>query len=331
MESAQMVNNSNKNNEIVIYKAKDGHIELNVHLSKETVWLTQAQLSDLFNKNKSSISEHISKIFSDGELDKDSVVRNFRTTGKDGKIYNVNHYNLDLIISVGYRVNSKEAINFRQWATQVLKEHIIKGYTVNNKRLAEHGFTELQQTVDLLQKTLVKHEMVNDIGKETIDLINNYAKTWNILLAYDEDRLSLPVKNKITINRLEYNLALDAVQSLKKDLAKRKEASNLFGNERDKGLESILNNIEQTFDGVQLYPTIEERAAHLLYFIIKDHPFTDGNKRISCLMFLLYLNLQNISPKFNNNGLVALALLIAESDPSQKEIMIKLTVNLLIE
>lgn len=260
-----------------------------------------------------------------------SVVRNFRTTGKDGKDYNVNYYNLDVIISVGYRVNSKQAIAFRQWATSVLKEHIIKGYTTNEKRLAEQGLKELEQTVKLLHKTLVAHEHVDDIGSETIQLIISYAKTWHILLAYDEDKLKIPTTGKKTTIELDYNAAVDAIASLKSDLATRNEATQLFGNERDKGLESILSNIEQTFDNTPLYPTAEERAAHLLYFIIKDHPFTDGNKRISCLIFLLYLKLQNISIKFNQNGLVALALLIAESDPKQKNIMVKLTVNLLID
>ena len=317
--------------EVIIYKDKDGHIELNVSLSDETVWLTQAQLADLFDKNKSSISEHITKIFKDGELEENSVVRNSRTTGKDGKDYNVNYYNLDVIISVGYRVNSKQAIAFRQWATRILKEHIIKGYTTNEKRLAEQGLKELEQTVKLLHKTLVAHQHIDDIGSETIQLIISYAKTWHILLAYDEDKLKIPSTGKKTTIELDYNTAINAITSLKADLSMRKEATGLFGNERAHGLASILNNIEQTFDNEPLYPSAEERAAHLLYFIIKDHPFTDGNKRISCLMFLLYLNLQNISIKFNQNGLVALALLIAESDPRQKDIMIKLTVNLLID
>lgn len=317
--------------EVIIYKDKDGHIELNVSLSDETVWLTQAQLADLFDKNKSSISEHITKIFKDGELEENSVVRNSRTTGKDGKDYNVNYYNLDVIISVGYRVNSKQAIAFRQWATSILKEHIIKGYTTNEKRLAEQGLKELEQTVKLLHKTLVAHQHIDDIGSETIQLIISYAKTWHILLAYDEDKLKIPSTGKKTTIELDYNAAVDAIASLKSDLATRNEASQLFGNERDKGLMSILSNIEQTFDNVPLYPTAEERAAHLLYFIIKDHPFTDGNKRISCLIFLLYLKLQNIPIKFNQNGLVALALLIAESAPSQKDIMVKLTVNLLMD
>lgn len=317
--------------DIVIYKAKDGHIELNINLEHDTLWLNQQQMADLFGTKRQAITRHLKNIFKTNELQEYSVCSKMEHTALDGKKYKTNFYSLDAVISVGYRVNSSQATQFRIWATDVLKHHIIQGYSINKQRLAEHGFTELQQTVDLLQKTLVKHELVNDLGKETIELINNYAKTWNLLLAYDEDRLALPTQSKKTINKLEYNLALQAISSLKTDLAKRKEASNLFGRERDKGLESILNNIEQTFDGETLYKTIEERAAHLLYFIIKDHPFTDGNKRISCLMFLLYLQMQNIPAKFNQNGLVALALLIAESEPSQKEIMIKLTVNLLVD
>lgn len=317
--------------EVIIYKAKDGHIEIDVSITDDTVWLSLNQMAELFDRDKSVISRHLSNVFKSKELEKTSVVANFATTAEDGKTYNVDYYNLDAIISIGYRVNSKQGTAFRQWATNVLKEHIIKGYTTNEKRLAEQGLKELEQTVRLLHKTLVAHEHVDDIGSETIQLIISYAKTWHILLAYDEDKLKIPSTGKKTTIELDYNAAVDSIASLKSDLATRNEASQLFGNERDKGLMSILSNIEQTFDNVPLYPTVEERAAHLLYFIIKDHPFTDGNKRISCLIFLLYLKLQNISIKFNQNGLVALALLIAESDPKQKDIMVKLTVNLLID
>ena len=317
------------NQSIAIYKAKDGHIELKIHLENETLWLNQQQMADLFGTKRQAITRHLKNIFKSNELDEVSVCSKMEHTAADGKRYKTNYYSLDAVISVGYRVSSLQATQFRVWASEVIKNHIINGYSINKRRLAEHGLSELQQVVALLQKTLVNNKLINDIGKETIELINNYAKTWNILLAYDEDRLIIPTNFKKTINKLEYPAALNAIVALKKELAHRKEASNLFGNERDKGLESILNNIEQTFDGQLLYRTLEERAAHLLYFIIKDHPFTDGNKRISCLMFLLYLKLQNISPNFNHNGLVALALLIAESAPSQKEIMIKLTINLL--
>lgn len=317
--------------EVIIYKAKDGHIELKVSLSDETVWLPLNQLVDLFGRDKSVISRHLSNIFKNKELDRNLVVANFATTAADGKIYQVDYYNLDAIISVGYRVNSAQATQFRVWATQVLKEHLIDGHTINERRLAERGIKELQQSIDLLQKTLVKNELVNDIGVETVQLIMSYTKTWHMLLAYDEGGLKLPEQGKQSTAVLSYETAVNAVNALRTDLAARNEATTLFGNEREHGLQSILGNIEQTFDGEPLYKTIEERAAHLFYFVIKDHPFSDGNKRIGCLIFLIYLKLQNKVIKINDNGLVALALLIAESNPAQKDLMVRLVVNLLID
>jgi len=321
--------------EIVIYKAKDGQVELRVNLSEETVWLTQKQLSDLFDRNVRTISEHINNIFKEEELVEDTVIRNFRITADDGKTYDTKHYNLDAIISVGYRVKSKRGTEFRQWATSLLKEHIIKGYTLNETRLAQRGIKELQQSIDLLQKTLTRNDLVNDlvndIGIETIQLIMSYTKTWHLLLAYDEDGLKLPMHDSQSTTVLHYDSAMYAINALKADLAVRSEATALFGNEREQGFQSILGNIEQTFGGEPLYKTIEERAANLLYFIIKDHPFSDGNKRIGCLIFLLYLKMQHTVIKLNDNGLVALALLIAESEPQQKDLIIRLIVNLLTE
>ena len=266
--------------EVIIYKTQEGHIDLTVNIADDTVWLTQTQLSDLFEKNVRTISEHINNIFKEKELDEISVVRNFRITASDGKIYDTKHYNLDVIISVGYRVRSKQGTAFRQWATLILKQHLIQGYTTHEKRLAERGLNELQQTVELLQKTLVKNDLISDLGSETIQLIISYAKTWNLLLAYDEDTLKLPDTGKKAIALLDYDAVVDAISTLRSDLSTRSEATALFGNERDNGFESILHNIEQTFGGEALYKSIEEKAAHLLYFVIKDHPFTDGNKRI---------------------------------------------------
>ncbi|HKY69746.1 MAG TPA: virulence protein RhuM/Fic/DOC family protein [Gammaproteobacteria bacterium] len=317
--------------EIVIYTAKDGHVELDVSLADDTVWLSVNQMVQLFGRDKSVISRHLNNIFKIKELEKDSVVANFATTAADGKTYQVDYYNLDAILSVGYRVNSKEGVQFRKWASQVLKDHLIRGYTTYDKRLSERGLRELQQTVELLQKTLVHHELVNDLGQEAIQLILTYTKTWDLLLAYDEGKLKLPTRGKETTPRLNYQAALSAIESLKIDLSARNEATPLFGHERQAGLDSILNNIEQTFGGEALYKTAEEKAAHLLYFVIKDHPFTDGNKRIGSFMFLLYLKSQSMPIKLNDNGLVALALLVAESDPNQKEMIVRLIVNLLID
>ncbi|HHF7367631.1 TPA: type II toxin-antitoxin system death-on-curing family toxin [Legionella bozemanae] len=190
---------------------------------------------------------------------------------------------------------------------------------------------ELQQTIELLQKTLLHHELVNDLGQEAIKLIVSYAKTWDLLLAYDEEKLNIPESGKASFPKLNYQSALSAIKSLKIDLSARNEATQLFGQEREGGLSSILGNIEQTFGGQPLYKTAEEKAANLLYFIIKDHPFIDGNKRIGSFIFLLYLKSQHVRMKLNDNGLVALALLVAESDPKQKEMIIRLVVNLLID
>ena len=317
--------------EVIIYTAQDGHVQLSVNLSEETVWLSLNQMVELFGRDKSVISRHLLQIFKTEELNRESVVAKFATTAADGKTYQVEYYSLDAILSVGYRVNSKQGTAFRKWSSQVLKEHLIQGYTIYKPRLAEKGIRELQQTIELLQKTLTRNELVNDLGTETIQLILSYAKTWHLLLAYDEDKLALPKYNRESLTILNHEDAAKAICTLKTDLASRKEATPLFGQEREYAFASILNNIEQTFGGESLYKSIEEKAANLLYFIIKDHPFTDGNKRIGCFIFLLYLKLQNIPLKLNGNGLVALALLIAESEPSQKDLMIRLIVNLLVD
>lgn len=315
--------------EIVIYKAKDGHIELDVSLADETLWLSQQQMADLFGTKRQAITKHLKNIFISKELDGVSMSSILEHI-ENGKTYRTKYYSLDVVISVGYRVNSTQATQFRIWATQVLKNHLIRGYTTYEKRLAERGIKELQQSIDLLQKTLTRNQLVDEIGAQSIQLIMSYAKTWHLLLAYDEGELPLPEKGEPT-TPLNYQDAINAIQSLKSDLNARHEATDLFGNERDHGLEGILGNIEQTFGGEPLYKSAQERAANLLYFIIKDHPFTDGNKRIACLMFLLYLKLQNICIKLNENGLVALALLVAESDPAQKDMLVRLIVNLLMD
>ncbi len=317
--------------EIVIYTAKDGQVQLDINLARETLWLSQQQMADLFGTKRQAITKHLKNIFIAGELAENSVCSILERTAEDGKRYKTKFYSLDAVISVGYRVNSSKATQFRIWATDVIREHLIKGYTVYRPRLAQQGVHELQQTVELLQKTLKHHELVNDLGSEVIQLILSYAKTWSLLLAYDEARLELPQKGKQAISQLDYEMTIKAISSLRSDLFSRQEATAFFGNERDRGFESILKNIEQTFGSDPLYKTMEEKAAHLLYFIIKDHPFTDGNKRIGSFIFLLYLKLQNMPVKLNENGLVALALLIAESHPSQKEIMVRLIVNILVD
>lgn len=317
--------------EIVLYQADDGTTTLEVQLTEDTVWLSQAQMVELFGTTKQSISLHINNIFREGELLKGAVVKDSLTTASDGKKYKVNYYNLDVIISVGYRIKSIRGTQFRIWATSVLRDHLIKGYTVNKHRLAEKGLLEMEQAISLLSKTLQSRELITDQGKAVLSVITHYAKSWMILLHYDEDRLDLP-KTKTPVKQvLSYQQAQKAISTLKSELVRREEASALFGQERAEHLQGILGSIDQTFDGEDLYPSVEEKAAHLFYFVIKDHPFADGNKRIGAFLFLLYLRENDLleSSGINENGLVALALLIAESDPKQKDLMIRLILNLL--
>lgn len=317
--------------EIIIYQAEDGKSSLEVHLKEETVWLTQAQLTELLDRNKRTISEHIRNVFREGELVENAVVRKFRTTASDGKSYDVIYYNLDVIISVGYRVKSQRGTQFRIWATSVLRDHLVKGYTVNERRLAEKGLSEMEQAILLLTRTLERHESLSDEGRAVLEVINRYAKSWSLLLKYDEDRLELPKSRHQTRQPLDYDRTIKSIVALKSDLLARGEATGLFGQQRGESLQGILGNLGQTFGGQDLYPSSEEKAAHLLYFVIKDHPFSDGNKRIGSFLFLIFLKENNLLEQagINDNGLVALTLLIAESDPRQKDLMIRLIMNLL--
>lgn len=321
----------NEHGEIIIYQTEDGKNSLKVQLHDETVWLSLNQMAELFGRDKSVISRHLNNVFKSGELTRDAVVAKNATTAADGKTYQVDYFNLDAIISIGYRVNSIRGTQFRIWATNVLKQHLIQGYTVNERRLAEKGFSEMEQAVALLTRTLKNRALVLDEGKAVLDVVGRYAKSWSLLLQYDEKRLELPQDRHQTLYSLDYGQAREFIHALKNDLFTRSEASDLFGYEREHGLKAVLGNIDQTFDGVDLYPSVEEKAAHLLYFIIKDHPFSDGNKRIGSFLFLVFLKENNLLEQadINTNALVALALLIAESDPQQKDLMIRLIMNLL--
>ncbi|MBU4320618.1 MAG: type II toxin-antitoxin system death-on-curing family toxin [Nitrospinae bacterium] len=323
--------------EIVIYTAEDKQAQLEVRLEQDTVWLSQKQIAELFKTERSVITKHLNNIFKAGELVKERNVQKMHIPFSDKP---VSWYNLDIIISVGYRVNSKRATQFRIWATKVLRDHIVKGFTLNEKRLTEQQHSklkELERAVALLQKT-TQETLTRAEAIGLLSIITGYAKSWILLQKYDNKEIHL-ISRGISkpAGQIKYVEAKKAIESLKEDLRNKKEASELFGAESEKGLERILNTINQTFGEKELYPSIEEKAAHLLYFIIKDHPFVDGNKRIESFMFILFLHKNNYllkstgEAKINDNTLVATALLIAESRPKDKEIMIALITNLLNE
>jgi len=300
--------------EIVIYQAPSGAIEFRKDISHDTVWATQAQIANLFDVERSVTTKHIRNVLRDGELDKNSVCAKFAHTAADGKKYMVEFYNLDVILSVGYRTNSKRAINFRKWATKTLRDHIVKGYTINEKRLleAEDKFKELQTTIGFLREK-AKHELLVGQEQEILNLLASYSKTLTLLEQYDKEKITL-AKNGRGKFVLAYSDAIGIIQKVKKELIIKKEACDLFGSEYEDKLKAILGNIRQTFGGKELYRSLEEKAAHLLYFIIKDHPFADGNKRIGSFLFVYfldrnkYLHRENGEKKINDNALTALAL-----------------------
>ena len=327
-------NYEEKQNAVVIYKeGKD--IRLDVQFEKETVWLSLDQMAKLFGRDKSVVSRHIKNVFGEAELDKKSVVANFATTAADGKIYNVDYYNLDVIISVGYRVKSQRGVQFRIWATKTLKEFLVKGYAINEKRLVEakERFRELQQTVTFLTEKS-KNELLAGKEGEILTLLASYAKTFTILDAYDKGMLREARGGKGTFV-LAYEDALRIIAEQKTDLITRKEATDIFASPKDNSFEGIIRGLYQTFGGQELYKTLESKAAHLLYFTIKDHPFSDGNKRTASFLFVYFLNRNDAlyratgERKINDNALAALALLVAESDPKEKETMVALITQLL--
>ena len=320
--------------EVVFYEAPDGDVRVNVRLEQDTVWLTQRQMAEVLQTSTDNVSLHLRNIYSNGELEEVATTEDFssvRTEGKRQVRRVLKHYNLDAIISVGYRVNSTRGVRFRQWATRTLRDHLVRGFTVNERRLAERGLREARETLDLLSRTLLNQALVDDTGQAVLELIGSYADTWRLLLEYDEDRLATPPGAKPSTSALDHDRVVDAIAEFKRELAARGEASSLFGNPRGDALAAILGNIEQTMFGEPLYRSREEKAAHLLYFIVKDHPFTDGNKRIGSLLFLLYLNQEGVTHRLNPQALTALTLLIAESASSGKDLMVRLIVNLLAE
>lgn len=312
-------------NEIVLFEDQD--IKLEVNMKDETVWLSQQQMAELFDSSRTNIIEHINNIYSDGELDKISTCQNFRQVRKEGKrdvARNIPFYNLDMIISVGYRVNSKRGIIFRKWANKVLKDYLLKGYVVNQKRLEY-----LEKTIKLIDIAgRIDTELKGSEAQEIIKVINNYSNALNLLDDYDHKRITKPNGTKNN-KQVTYEDCMDIVGKLKFN-----SDSDLFALERNEGLKAIIGTIYQSFDGNDLYPTIEEKAANFLYLITKNHTFIDGNKRIAATLFIYFLEFYNILYNENgqvidNNTLVAITLLIAQSNPKEKEILIDLVMNFL--
>lgn len=328
-----------ENNDIVIYSSNDGKTQLEVRLQDNNVWITQKQIADLFGTQRPSITKHLNNIFKTNELNENSVSSILEHTASDNKKYKTKFYNLDAVISIGYRVNSKKATQFRIWATQTLKDHLVKGYTLNEKRLQEQQekFQELYQTVEFLKSTLGNKELSGNEAQGLLEIISNYTRSFVLLNQFDSNSLPNDLSDKPLTHEIQYDEAIAAIEQLKKKLVAQGEATELFGRQREDAFHGILNSVVQTFGGEYLYPSIEEQAAHLLYFVIKNHPFADGNKRIGAFLFVWFLHLNKHllknegEVKINDNALVALALLVAQSDPTTKDLMIKLVINLINE
>lgn len=324
-------------NKIVIYQTEDGQTQIDVRLENETVWLTQAQMAELFQKDRTVITRHINNVFKEGELEKEEVCAKFAHTTRHGaikgkqQIQEIVLYNLDVIISVGYRVKSKRGTDFRIWARKVLKEYLIKGYVIN-ERIRKEQIGELRQMVQVIGRTLQHQELSDTI--ETQDLLNvvvDYTYALDTLDNYDYERLSIDKTTKEEPFHATYENAMEAINGLREKFG----GSTLFGNEKDDSFKSSIGQIYQTFGGEELYPSVEEKAAMLLYLVTKNHSFSDGNKRIAATLFLWFLNNNGIlyrkdgSKRLADNTLVALTLMIAESKTEEKDMMVKVVVNLI--
>lgn len=318
--------------ELIIFQ-HDPQSAVQVRLEGETVWLTQAQLAEVFGRERSVITRHLRNIFREEELQENAVCANFAHTAADGKTYQVLHYNLDAILSVGYRVNSKRGTQFRQWASTVLREHLTRGFSLDRQRF-EQNAAELEATLALVRKTAQTPELTLDAGRGLAEIVARYAQTFLWLQRYDEGLLTDP-RTQAGGHLPSYPEASAALATLKADLITRGEATELFAREREHAFAALLGNLEQTVFGEAAYPSVEAKAAHLLYFVIKNHPFADGNKRSGAFLFVDFLHRNGRllradgTPVINDVGLAALALLVAESAPAQKETLIRLTMNML--
>ncbi len=325
--------------QIEIYQTPDGQAQIEVHLEQDTLWLSQAQMAELFDKDVRTVNEHIKNVYKEQELtENEATIRKFRIVRQEGVRQvkrEIDHYNLDMIISVGYRVNSRKGTQFRIWATKTLKQHLVDGYTLNQQRLQQRGI-EFQQVVDLLSQTLANQQLVNDEGTAVLSVISDYARSWSLLQGYDEQSLIECKSKQSDMQPLLLDDVLVAIAELKKALISKGEATELFGQLRGEGLASAIATIEQGFGNELFYPNVASRAANLLYLVIKNHPLADGNKRTGSFLFLWYLRLHQhllakpVEQLINDNTLVALALLVAESKPDQKELMIRLVEHFIL-
>ncbi len=319
-------------NKVVIYQDADKSIEVRLDSDHDTVWLSQEQMVHLFGRDQSVISRHLGNVFKEKELERESNMQKMHIANSDKPVA---FYNLDVIISVGYRVKSQQGTRFRQWATRILREHLTKGWTLSQQRF-EANARELEAALLLVQKAAQSPELQTDTGRGLVDIVTRYAQTFLLLQRYDEGLLSEPPSETGGTLQSEKE-ARAALAGLKKELMTRGEATELFAQERKDGLASLLGNLEQTVFGKPAYPTVESKAAHLLYFVIKNHPFTDGNKRSAAFLFVDFLNRnarllnRQGEPVINDIGLAALTLLVAESNPSNKETMIKLIMNMIAQ
>ncbi|HBP88463.1 MAG TPA: cytochrome C biogenesis protein CycH [Nitrospiraceae bacterium] len=322
---------STASGEIVVYETQDGEIRVDVRLEQESVWLTQRQISDLFDTSTDNIGLHLKNIFNEGELDESATAEDSSVVQMEGKrrvTRTIKHYNLDAIISVGYRVNSKRGTQFRIWATQILRDHLVKGYSVNQRRLEE-----LQQTVRLVA-TMAKHrDLSGDEATALLRMVGEYSRALDLLDDYDHQRVPAPRAGSQTRYALTYQEAIDIVARLRE----RFGSSALFGQEKDESLHSSLQAIMQTFGGQDLYSSLEEKAAHLLYFLVKNHSFVDGNKRIAAALFLWFLERNSVLTNatgtrlISDAALVAMTLMIAESRPEEKNVLVRIVMHLLCQ
>ena len=321
-------------NKIIIYQTEDGQTQIDVRLENETVWLTQAQMAELFETNRTSIVRHINNIYRVEELDREATcakIAQVQTEGKRQVTRTVPYFNLDMIISVGYRVNSKRGIKFRQWANRILKDYLVKGYAVN-ERIRKEQIGELRQLVGMLGRTIQSQPLLsNDETNALFEVVTDYTYALDTLDNYDYERLTIDKTTKKEPFHATYENATEAINGLRMKFG----GSSLFGNEKDDSFKSSIGQIYQTFGGKELYPSVEEKAAMLLYLVTKNHSFSDGNKRIAATLFLWFLNNNGIlyrkdgTKRLADNTLVALTLMIAESKTEEKDVMVKVVVNLI--